>query len=260
MNPQAVSPTPADDQPVSDVARRVGPPLVVGVLVLTGALLVWIALAPTAIAGQLSEAPFSVPATLVVPPDDDGCLRVVDGDGSAREHCFDQLATDEDAPRYVEAYFDGRERLLAGEPPELLHVDPVTGEVLGTVDVSADDLRGGEPPRPLPEDAPIEPTDTPPGEDPPPPEVLTDGDRVLRWEFGEGREPDEEQVVLDLEAPPGYELETALLSPDGSWVVALTPDDELIVAPADRSAAPYVWTEVPEGRWIDLWRAIRWDG
>lgn len=256
MNPQAPAPTPADDQPVTDLARRVGPPVAVGALVVAAALLAWLALAPTAIAGDLADAPFTVPATLVVPPDDDGCLLIVEGDGTSREHCLDQLARNDDEFRFVEAYFDDEGRLLAGESPELLHIDPMTGEVLGTVDVAGDDPRADEPPRPAPEDEPIEVPEEPQAR---PFEVYARGDRVVRADPPEGSEAGTETVLLDLQAPPGYELHDAVLSPDEQWVVALTPDDHVVVAPADGSAAPYVWTDVADDRWIDLWRAIRWD-
>lgn len=257
MNPQAPAPTPADDQPVTDVARRIGPPVAIGTLIATAALLAWLAIAPTAIAGPLAEAPFTVPATLVVPPDDDGCLRVVEGDGTDRQHCLDQLAPSDDEFRFVEAYFDDQGRLLAGESPELLHLDPATGEVLGTVDVA--DVEGDSARPPTSEDAPLEPV---PADDAPPtalPTVYAEGDQVLR-EGASGDERDEREVVLDLEAPPGYRLEHAIMSPDEQWVVALTPDDKVVVAPTDGSAAPYVWTEIDEDRWVDLWRAIHWDG
>lgn len=256
MNSQAPSPTPADDQPVSDVARRVGPPVAVGALVVAAALLAWLALAPTAIAGDLTDAPFTVPATLVVPPDDDGCLVVVEGDGTSREHCLTQLTRDEDQFRLVEAYFDDQGRLLAGESPELLHLDPTTGEVLGTVGVVGDTPRVDEPLRPAPEDEPIEVPEEPRAR---PFEVYARGDRVVRTVPPEGREAGTETVLLDLQAPPGYDLLDAVLSPDRAWVVALTPADQVIVAPVDGSAAPYVWSDVTDDRWIDLWRAIRWD-
>lgn len=256
MNPQAPAPTPADDQPVTPTARRLGPPIAVGALVVATALLAWLALAPTAIAGPITEAPFTVPATLVVPPDDDGCLRVVEGDGTTREHCLDQLATTTDEFRFVEAYFDDQGRLLAGESPNLLHVDPATGEVLGTVDVSGDDPRADEPPRPAPEDDPVEVPEEPPAR---PFEVYARGDRVVRADPPDGREEPSEEVLLDLEAPPGYDLRDAVLSPDQAWVVAITPADQVIVAPSDGSSPPYVWTELSDGRWVELWRAIRWD-
>lgn len=256
MNSQAPAPTPADDQPVTDVARRFGPPIAVGALVVAAALLAWLALAPTAIAGDLADAPFTVPATLVVPPDDAGCLVVVAGDGTNREHCLERLARSRDEFRFVEAYFDGQGRLLAGESPELLHLDPVTGEVLGTVDVAGDPPRGAEPPRPAPEDEPIEVPEEPQAR---PFEVYARGDRVVRTNPPQGRQAETETILLDLQAPPGYDLHDAVLSPDEQWVVALTPADQVIVAPVDGSAAPHVWVEVTDDRWVDLWRAIRWD-
>lgn len=259
--PQAPAPTPADDQPVTDAARRIGPPVAVGALVATAAFLAWLAIAPTAIAGPISEAPFTVPATLVVPPDDDGCLRVVEGDGTEREHCLDQLAADERDHRNVEAYFDDDGRLLAGEPPQLLHVDPVTGEVLDTADVSGDDPHPDEPPPAAPEDEPIEPIEAPEEPDARRFEVYARGDQVVRYapSSDEPAEEDEGEVVLDLQAPPGYQLHDAVLSPDEQWIVALTGRDEVIVARVDGSAAPYVWTELTDDRWVDLWRGIRWD-
>lgn len=262
MNPPAApAPTPADDQPVTDAARRVGPPIVVASLVLTAALLAWLALAPTAIAGDIADAPFTVPATLVVPPDDDGCLQVVQGDGTARQHCLDQFARTDDDFRHVEAYFDQDGRLLVGEQPQLQHVDPATGEVLGTVDVSDGDLLPDEPPppRPAPDDEPVAVPEEP---DAMRFEVYAREDRVVRADVPDapdGRESGEE-VLLDLQAPPGYHLHDAVLSPGEQWVVALTPDGQVVVAPADGSAAPYVWTELTGDRWLDLWRAISWEG
>lgn len=255
MNPQAPAPTPADDQPVTDVARRVGPPIAVGALVVAAALLAWLALAPTAIAGDLTDAPFTVPATLVVPPDEAGCLLVVEGDGTSREHCLEELARSEDDYRFVEAYMDDQGRLLAGEAPELLHLDLVTGEVLGTVRV-ADGARIDEPPQPAREDEPIE---VPEEGDARPFEVYARGDRVLRVDPSVGRGPETEEVLLDLQAPPGYQLHDAVLSPDEQWVVALTAPGEVIVAPVDGSAPPYVWIELSGDRWVDLWRGIHWD-
>lgn len=257
MNPTEAAPTPADDQPVTDVARRVGPPIVVASLVLTAALLAWLALAPTAIAGDLADAPFAVPATLVVPPDDQGCLQVVQGDGTAREHCLEQFARTDDDFRHIEAYVDEDGRLLVGERPQLQHVDPATGAVLGTVDVSDDDLLPDEPPPPSPEDEQV----AVPGEpDARGLEVYARDDRVVRPDPSDGRGTGTEQVLLDLQGPPGYHLHDAVLSPDEQWVVALTPDGQVVVAPVDGSADPHVWTELSGHRWLDLWRAISWNG
>ena len=243
--PQAPAPTPADDQPVTAVARRIGPPLAIGSLVLTVALLAWMALAPTAIAGPVEEAPFTVPATLVVPPDDDGCLRVVTGDGTSRQHCIDELARPDDSQRYghSEAWFDDEGRLIAvvedGDDRTLLHVDSKTGRVIQELnDTPADG--------PSPDAPPISEF------------VYTDGDRVLRG--GDvRRDPATDEVVLDLHGPPGYRLEHAGVSPGGEWLVVVSGRGEVAVAPADGSAPPYLWTEVGD-RWLDLERAIRWDG
>ena len=268
MNPtprtQSTAPTPADDQPASDVARRVGPPLVLGSLLLTAALLAWLALAPTAIAGPLEEAPFTVQGTLVVPPDDDGCLRLVGGDGTSREHCIDELArSDDEAYGFTDASFDDQGRLVVidedGSDRRLLHVDTETGQVLDTLDDTSFPDRGVEP-RPVPEEAPVEvPEDGAATDRTQEAFVYTDGDRVLRSDVG-AWDPDADEVVLDLQAPPGYRLDQAALSPDGDWVVLLTGTGDVAVAPTDGSAAPHVWAQVPDGRHLDLTRAIRWDG
>lgn len=247
MNPQAPAPSPADGQPVTPLARRVGPPLAVASVVATIALLVWMALAPTAVVGTLDEAPFTVPATLVLPPDDAGCFRILEGDATARTHCLERLAVQDDADPHgdlghVETFFDERGRLLAGRYPDaFVVVDPATGEVVQDLGVDPDrDMQPVEPPMGSVH-------------------VHTDGDRVLRTDesgtMGEG----EGEVLLDLHGPPGYQLHGAATSPDGAWVVAQTARGELVVAPTDGSAAPHVWAEVPDDRWMDLHRSIRWD-
>lgn len=256
MNPTSRTPAPADDQPVTDLARRIGPPVAIGSLVTTVGLLAWMALAPTAIAGPLEEAPFTVPGTLVVPPDDGGCLGLVDGDGTAHEHCLDELVRSggDEGHHSVDAHFDQRGRLLAvvhGEQGRrLLHVDAETGQVLETLE-ETELFDGDVAPPPAPNGGPHVP--------PPTRLVHTDGDRVLRADEGEGH-PEADPVVLDLHGPPGYRLDQAELSPDGKWVVVLTGTGEVAVAPTDGSAAPHVWADVPDDRWLDLARGIRWDG
>ena len=237
------------DGEISPLARRFGPPLAIGSLVLTAVVLGWLAVAPTAIVGPLSDAPFAVPATIVVGPDDEGCLDVVRGDATSRTHCLDELAPTREG--WTNVWFDdGGQVVVSREDQDgqvLLTLDPVSGDVVDRDERSwEEDPRGpiGQPDR----EHRIE--------------VYPDGDRVLRAEVGgpgPRQDPDEAEVVLDVDGPPGYRLRDAVLSPDGSWVVVVTPDDRVAVAPADGTAAPYVWTEVPGDTWVDLHAAIRWE-
>lgn len=239
MNPAAPTPSPADDRPPTALARRVGPPIAAVALLAMVGLLGWLALAPSAVAGPVEEAPFALDALLLVPPDEDGCLLVVEGDGTTLEHCLEDLKRGQDGQEYVEAFFDDRGRLVVGQfPDDLVELDPRSGEVTGPADVDAD-----RPPEPLP--GPVA--------------VQVDGDRVLRLAdptdgTGDG------DVLLDLQAPPGHDLRDAVVSPDGRWVAALTAGGDVVVAPADGSAPPYVWAELPDDRWVELYRGIRWDG
>ena len=256
MNPTAPNPTPADEQPVSDVAQRLGRPVAIGSRALTVVLLAWLALAPTAIAGPLEEAPFAVPARIVVGPDVDGCLRIVDGTGEAVTHCAEELAEDRGSTsyRYLQVGFtDGGDVVVLDEGEsvrQVVEIDAVTGEVL--------DVRESSPGEPFEFEALAEP---PVGERQPPTTswVGTDGDRVVRYEDTRLPEHDGE-VLLDLEGPPGFALHGATLSPDGAWVVAVTERNDVVVAPADGSAPPYLWTEDIRGDWLDLDAAIEWDG
>jgi hypothetical protein len=235
---------PADGRPISDVAARVGPPVVLVSLAITVALLVWMAIAPTAVAGPIAQAPFTVPATLLVTPDDDGCLSLVEGDGTSTEHCSDDWVNDQAEDRYVDAYFDAQGRLLVGAYPELSIVDVATGDVIGTV--NADSEPQTEPGREFDEDAP---------------QVYGRGDRVYRNDNPTTfeREPGGDELLLDLQAPPGYEVTDAVLSPDGTWLLVRTNRDQVLVAPADGSTAPYEWTVAPDDRWVDLRSHVRWD-
>lgn len=253
MNPTAPNPTPADDEPVSDVAQRLGRPLAIGALGLTVVLLAWLAFAPTAIAGPLEEAPFTVPARIVVGPDDAGCLRVVEGTGAAVTHCLDELAADRGSTsyRYLQAGFTAEGDVVvldeADDVRRAIEVDPVTGDVL--------EVRESSPGEPFELDTL---TGSPDGERPATSWVGTEGDRVVRYEesrvsSGEG------EVLLDLDGPPGFALHGAALSPDGAWVVAVTERDHVVVAPVDGSAPPYLWTEDIQGDWLDLDAAIQWD-
>lgn len=227
--------------PPSELARRVGPPLAVGSLLVTVALLAWLALAPTAVAGPLAAAPFEVPATLVTDAGEDGCFRVVAGDGAlVGQHCFE--AGDDG---WVQSYFNERGDLLVrtGSDGVVMEVDPVTGEVLRDVPRDEWERAGDAGPGAPPDDA-----------GPPAGFVTTDGDQVVQHGDGEPR------VLLDLDAPPGYELRNAAVSPDGDWVVAVTPHGEVVVAPTDGSAPPHVWVRSQdEATWLDLHGAIRWD-
>ena len=258
MNPAEPAPSPADDRPVSDVARRLGPSIVALALVLTVAMLTWLGTAPTAIAGDIEEAPFTVPATLVVPPDDDGCFDLVAGDGEVTTHCLDELATDDRREEWIEVTFlaDGTLDVFRQGPDggTVLRVDPDTGEVLEREEWEPGDERPDEhvPGRDEPERGPAAEL-----------EVYTDGDTVRRLDedgFGPPAEPEDDPVLLDLDGPPGYRLRDAAVSPDGEWVVAVTPDDQVVVAPTDGSADPYVWAATGDEGWIDLRRGIRWDG
>lgn len=263
MNPQAPAPTVADEQPVSDLGRRVGRPVAIGAVAVMAALLAWLAFWPDAVAGPLAEAPFTVPATLVVPPDDDGCLDVVAGDGTVTTHCIDELAADRDAEYvWTEARFDADGDLRVFREDQdgrfTLRVDATSGEVLERTDddPGEDDRFYRELEEPIDGMEPPVESNT---------AIYTDGDVVRRFD-DQGRMPsddadrDEGEVVLDLQGPPGYWLRDAVLSPDDAWVVVTTPDDRIVVAPVDGSAQPYVWAEVSGDRWVDLRGAIRWDG
>lgn len=223
------SPSTADARPVSPLARRLGPVVAGLAVAVTLGMLLWLGLAPTAIAGPIAEAPFDLDATLVVSPDEDGCIDVVDGDGSSTTHCIPGVS-------HGEAFFDAQGALLVGEYGSHRVVDPGTGEVLEVLDEEAEsDGRF---------DAPIDELTGPAT-------LLTDGDVVEDADTGE--------VLLDLEGPPGYHLEGAATSPDGRWVVVLAPDGAVVVAPTDGSAAPYVWVDTGDRGWVDLWRGIRWE-
>lgn len=274
MSSPATTPAaPRDDAP-SAVARRFGPPIVIGALVVMVAMMAWSGLAPTAVAGPLSEAPYIVPATIVVGPDVEGCVHLVAGDGSEDAHCYDDLAADEDVDyRYAEASFTADGLVVVYDESDQfrrrLTIDPATGEVLEILESEAP-MEELEPRESIDGDLPAEEEMAPGDEDvvvDPPMEgprsgeemqVYVESDRVLRWH--EGPETGDDEVVLDLQGPPGYRLRDAVLSPDGDWVVVTTERDEVVVAPTDGSADPYLWTEITDDRWVDLWRAIRWDG
>lgn len=260
MNPENPTPTVADDRAVTPVARRVGRPVAVVALVVTTALLAWLALAPTAIAGDLTEAPFTVPATLLVGPDDKGCIHLFDGTGEATTHCLDELAVDDRDWVYTESWFDEDGDVQVHREVEdgvmTITLDPATGEVLDrrTTDWETADRERMRADVEEPIEVPV------PGiPDPERGQVYTDGDLVRSYDDGPRPGEGDDPVVLDLEAPPGYWLRDAVLSPDGAWVVVTTPSDEVVVAPTDGSAAPYVWAEIPDDRWVNLWGAIRWD-
>lgn len=247
---------------VSPLARRLGPPLAIGSVVVTVAVLAWLALAPSAIVGPIEDAPFTVPATVVLQPDDAGCLDVVAGDGAVTTHCVEELATGRssgDRDAWVDVGFAADGTLQAfKEGPDVrvvLRIDPGTGEVLQREEYGPGEeqrfheqrFRGVE-----------EVPDAGAGDTL---EVYTDGDVVRRiTEDGPrtGEPSEDDPVVLDLDGPPGYRLRDAVLSPDGGVVVVTTPGDEVVVAPTDGSAGPYVWAEARDDGWIDLHWAIRW--
>ena len=249
----------------SALARRVGPGIVVGSLLVLVAVLTWFAMTPTAIAGDITEAPFTVPATIVLPPDADGCVDLVAGDGDVTTHCIDDLATERgrgDGYEWIEVGFasDGTIEAFREGPDVriMLWIDPATGEVLEREEFALgeeerfDRERFGEEREPGFGEGIDEPVAI---------EVYPDGDLVRQFDpdgYRPGEEPEDDLVVLDLDGPPGYQLRDAAMSPDGDWVVATTPDDRVIVAPADGSAAPYVWTELDNDDWVDLRRAIHW--
>lgn len=237
----------------SPLARRVGTPLAVASLVVTAVVLTWLAVAPTAIAGTVAEVGVTVPATLVLPPDDAGCLVVVDGDGGTTELCSDALVVDE---REHHGWRDARVEqdgtvtawVETGEVQRVVRLDLATGEELEveTFDPDRDDFwrRVEAPMPPAPLDEAI---------------VVAEGDRVVRYPAGRVQHDGAGEVLLDLQGPPGWVLRDTALSPDGAWVVAQTPDDRVVVAPVDGSAPPATWVETDVDRWLDLRGAIRWD-
>ena len=252
MNPATPHPTPADDQAVSAVAERLGRPIAIGALATTFVLLAWFALAPTAVEGPLTTAAFDVPATIVTGPDTEGCLRVADGRGDAVTHCVAELAVDRGSTsyRYRQASWSDDGTITVADDDEegrrVVVVDATTGAVIEVTELGFDEPLFDEPDRPVPDG----PTTT---------WVGTDGDRVLLYDDA-SRPGDEGDVVLDLDGPPGFALHGAALSPDGAWVVAVTERDDVVVAPVDGSAPPALWTEDIGGEWLDLDRAIHWDG
>ncbi len=223
--PDARPGTDADADGPSPLARRGGPIIAVIALMATIGMVVWMAAVPTKVEGQLSAAPFQVPGTLATNLSESGCLNLVDGRGGSTALCI------EDAAEYGEVFFDEDGRLLVGgDREELLVVDQQSGEVLDTV-AFEEYYRFEEPPG-----------------------------REGVWLNVDGaqvRDPDTDEVLLDVGGPPGYRLEQAVMSPDGEWVVAVDPGDRVIVAPVDGSAGPYVWAELQDG-WLDLGRAILW--
>jgi hypothetical protein len=58
-----------------------------------------------------------------------------------------------------------------------------------------------------------------------------------------------------VEAPEGYSLRDASLSPDGRFVAVTDGADRLLVMPADGSAPPRVWVED-----VSTWTAPVWEG
>lgn len=216
---------------VSALARRVGPAVaglgLLGVVVTVA----WIALAPDNVVGTVAGAGIEVPATAVVAVDGDtdaeGCLRLVEGDGSDRRLCPEVDGVIE--PGSVWWADDGR-LVVPTRTGEHL-VDPTTGEAEGPVT----------------------------GEERYPPEerfredVHADGSVVRRGPWG-GDGP----VVLDVGGPVGS-LDAAVMSPDGGWVVAVDRDGRVLVAASASPTEVHVWFEVAEDRWFDPWTALRWE-
>jgi hypothetical protein len=209
------------------------------------------ALAPS-IVEPLTEAPFEVPGTFLVDATDDGCLRVVHGDGQSRTHCVDVVGDG-----YVGSFFnsDGDLVVSTGGFDTFVEVDPVTGEVLR-------DVPRGEAQRPRDEylTFPLSLAEADEGY------VTTDGDTVVRRYDrgldGYGEPPlRDDDVLLDLDGPPWFSLRSVILSPDEEWAVMLAHNGDILVATLDGSRQPHVWTTLPaeNERWQDLHGAISWE-
>jgi hypothetical protein len=236
----------------SALAARLGPVIAGVSLAVTAGMVAWISFAPTGVEGVLADAAYTVPALLVTPPDDDGCVELWDGDGTLRDELCREEAED------GSAYFTDSGTLVVGgygsydelrpvpadgsEPIEdggrWVLIDPRTLEVVAeTTGERLADLTGGAPyPEPYPDS--------------------------IRWIRTEGStliDPDTDEVILDIGGPPGYRLDQGAISPDGAWVVARDERGRLIVAPVDGSGAPAVWLELGRDGYIDLWTSILWE-
>lgn|GEM_PF-6210372 len=210
-----------DAEPTA-LARRTGPVVAAVALLLTAGLLAWVAIGESDVQLPLAEAPYIVPAEIVLLDAEEGCVVLVDGAGEEQRTCDERLTG------AFNAYWSGQE-VWVDAPVGPLLVDPG-----GAVERAED---GGqefvEPPRDVERQAELE----------------VDGD-VVR--IG-GR------VVLDLEAPPGHGVNWAVASPDGDWVVADDREGRVLVAPVDGSAPPAVWGTVGQDSYVDLYGAVRWE-
>lgn len=206
------------------------------------------------IAKPLTEAPFEVPGTFVVEATGDGCLRVVDGDGQSRTHCVDVVGDG-----YVGSFFNSDGELVVGTGgfDTFVEVDPLTGQVLR-------DVPRGEAQRPNDQylTFPLSHAEAEEGY------VTTDGDKVVRrYDRGldgyPGRdEPPlhDDEVLLDLNGPPSFSLQSVILSPDEEWAVMLAHNGDILVATLDGSREPHVWATLPaeSERFQDLHGSINW--
>lgn len=213
------------------LGRRFGPGVAaVGVL---GALatLLWVTVAPDNVVGEVSEAPFVVPATLVVDAgavgDDVGsdCVLLVDGSGTSRRVC----------PTGVPASslrWDDRGRLRGVADEGEVVVDPVTGDVGPAV--TADDTQEHRDMRYA--------------------DLVTTRDRQVVDE----RAGDDHDPLLDLGGPRGR-LIAADRSPSGEYAVAVAADGRVLVARTDAPRSVYVWTRVGEDEYGIGPSSIRWE-
>lgn len=210
------------DAAPSALARRLGPVVAAVALLLTAGLLAWVAIGESSVQLPLAEAPYTVPAELVLLEPTDGCVVVVDGAGEEQRTCDERLTG------AFAAYWSDRD-VWVDAPGGPLRVEPG-----GAVERAEDDAREfEEPPRPPGREAEIE----------------VDGD-VVRLD---GR------VVLDVDAPPGHGINWAVASPDGAWVVADDREGRVLVTPVDGSAPPAVWGTADRESYVDLYGVVRWE-
>jgi hypothetical protein len=229
----------------TELARRVGPVVAVVALVVGLGGAWWAGAGPTSVELPLAEAGYVVPGRLLVAAGEDGCVAVVDGNGTVDRRC------DEDW-----AWAGG-----AWTPDGAIVLSPLQPSV-DTLDEQAapvpDDRIGGPPgqgPWRVVDPATWRVTEV--AEQP-----VTVGAQV----DGPGREAllvDARVVevggrpVLTLTGPPGTRLDAALVRPDGDWVAAWGGDGRVLVAPVDGSGPASVWFEGDGDVW--WWDGLLWD-
>jgi hypothetical protein len=242
-------------------SRRVRPRLRWAILVfilIAVVLLPPVTTAMATVAGPLPSAPFEVPGTLVSATGPDGCVRIVDGRGAHTTGCVTVVG---EGP--VEAFWNADDDLIVttGGFDTALALDPATGATLGGVSRGKINRGRGD----LSEDAYVNRDEmTQAGY------VTTEGSKVVRrYDNARTRGPMEpyaqlrpDEILLDVGGPPWFRLQHALFSPDGEWLIVHTNYSQVLVAPADGSAAPRVWTQGPlrwEWWWFNLHGAVRWE-